>query len=259
MKRIPDLLKDLRGLIKIVNYSDVQIQWASTGNPYCGLVKDVGIDGYTPLGFGYTVTGTGASFVYPSIKMLDNNGTLTLALRMVNNNPSSVTQNKVNLRVVYVKSGILGGGYGLTSLLLSLSERWWKHEERTEHSAATGILRGYYTYENQRLHNIVEWLFRAYRTLECDQMREAHAGNIQIIEECRMERGSDSKYWNNSKRIPSCNKFDGAVRHSGRNMRGRRERVLKTNCGDYGKCDTTSYASYDTCIAEALPEGGVAA
>lgn len=110
MKRILDLLKDLRGLIKIVNYSDVQIQWASTGNPYCGLVKDVSIDGYTPLGFGYAVTGTSASFVYPSIKTLDNNGALTLALRMVNNNPSSVTQNKVNLRVVYVKSGILGGG-----------------------------------------------------------------------------------------------------------------------------------------------------
>lgn len=131
MKRILDLLKGLRGLIKIVNYSDVQIQWVSTGNPYCGLVKDVSIDGYTPLGFGYAVTGTSASFVYPSIKTLDNNGELTLALRMVNNNPSSVTQNKVNLRVVYVKSGILGGGVRLNLNIIKA----FSHLQRLEVAA----------------------------------------------------------------------------------------------------------------------------
>lgn len=97
------MLDTMDGLIKIVGYNDVQITWASTGNPYCGLVKDVNIDGYTPIGFGYTVTGTSASLVFPSIAIIDGAGILTLALRM-NGTPSTTTQNKVNLRVVYVKS-----------------------------------------------------------------------------------------------------------------------------------------------------------
>ena len=106
MKKLFDLL---RGLFKIVEYNDLQITWGSTSNPYCAFTKDVSLSGYTPIAFGYVIVGSLASFVYPAAKIISGSGTLSLFLRM-NNTPSSVTQNTLNLRIVYVRSGFIGGG-----------------------------------------------------------------------------------------------------------------------------------------------------
>lgn len=119
-KALTKVLGLFSGMVKIVAYNEEQLTWNSTGNPFGAIVKDITIDGYTPISFDWVTTGTGASFVYPSIHTLGkNNGRdqLTLQLRMVNTSPSSVTQNKVNLNVTYVKTDLFGGGVLLKGIL----------------------------------------------------------------------------------------------------------------------------------------------
>lgn len=144
-KTLTKVLGLFSGMVKIVAYNEEQLTWSSTGNPFGAIVKDITIDGYTPISFDWVTIGTGASFVYPSIHTLGkNNGRdqLTLQLRMVNSSPSSVTQNKVNLNVTYVKTDLFGGGYFLkvSSALSRLAERRWEYAEYKEN--ADEIIKG---------------------------------------------------------------------------------------------------------------------
>ena len=134
MKNIHALL---RGLFKIVEYSGEQIVWTSTSNPYCAFTKDLSMEGYTPVAFGWAVMGTSSSFVFPSIGVIGGNNVLTMALRMSGASPTNVRQNTLTLRVLYVRTGFIGGGYCIVSLLCAISSfvRRWSHEQENTESA----------------------------------------------------------------------------------------------------------------------------
>lgn len=104
------VLNLLNGLVKIVDYSNLQITWVSTSNPYQAWTKDITLAGYKPINFGYTVMGTSASFVAASAVTITASGGADIAnifMRMFTTNPTSTTQNTLNLRVYYVKSDIV--------------------------------------------------------------------------------------------------------------------------------------------------------
>ena len=105
-KLLYKILNLLDDPLKFVTYADVQITWTSTSNPYAQLDKNVALAGYTPISFTIIPTGTGASTIYMYNQDLSSN-TITVGLRM-NGNPSSTTQNKVNIKVLYAKTELLG-------------------------------------------------------------------------------------------------------------------------------------------------------
>lgn len=105
-KLIYKILNLLDDPLKFVTYSDVQITWTSTSNPYAQVEKNVALAGYTPISFTVMPTGSGGTTIYMFNQDLWNN-TVTVGLRM-DGTPASTTQNKVQFKVLYAKTALLG-------------------------------------------------------------------------------------------------------------------------------------------------------
>lgn len=95
----------IRSRYKTVEYPNEQITWYSTTNPFFDYEKDVSLEGYTPVAFDWTINvGSQGTFVFPYRKYIEGN-TLRLGIRMLNNQqPGSTTQNKMKLKVLYMKN-----------------------------------------------------------------------------------------------------------------------------------------------------------
>lgn len=94
-------------MLKTVDYFGEQITWYSTSNPFCDVITDVAIDGWTPIDLAYTISGSLTSFVYPTQLWLTKVNGVDSAhgyFRMVGQTPSSTTQNTVNWQVTYIKN-----------------------------------------------------------------------------------------------------------------------------------------------------------
>lgn len=82
----------------------IQIEWASTSNPTQYATVDISESGYIPYAIaGYSVSGTLGSYVHVSAVRIDNNKKLYYECRM-DNTPSSLTQNKLVLDIIYQRS-----------------------------------------------------------------------------------------------------------------------------------------------------------
>ena len=83
------------------------ITWSSTSNPYFSSEYDVTIEGYRAINAGYVVSGTFGTCVFFSAFYLDYRDSgkdyLCVNCRMVQNNPSSTTQNTLTMVVIYIK------------------------------------------------------------------------------------------------------------------------------------------------------------
>ena len=84
--------------------SNLQITWSSTSNPYCEHSYSVAKTGYTPIAVSFWTSGTGSSTIAVSTCCISGDN-VEFHARMVNNTPSSTTQNTVTLAVTYIKSG----------------------------------------------------------------------------------------------------------------------------------------------------------
>lgn len=104
-KLLYKVLELMHAPVKVVLYSNQQITWDSTANPYQMWQKNVALSGYKPIAFDYVCFGTGGTTIYQYAHYIEGN-TIVQGLRL-QGTASSVTQNTMNVTVYYVKTSLV--------------------------------------------------------------------------------------------------------------------------------------------------------
>lgn len=102
-KLLVKILQRLDGAVVREIKDSNQITWYSTSNPYAEHSYDVSKTGYTPIAVSFWTSGTGSSTIAVSTCCIDGNN-IEFHARMMNNTPSSTTQNTVTFEVTYIKN-----------------------------------------------------------------------------------------------------------------------------------------------------------
>ena len=80
-----------------------QITWNSASDPYQEAYIPISKQGYTPIGIvGYNITGSGSSYCYLSRLIFTSTYFFYTARRTTT--PGSLTENKLNFTVLYLKN-----------------------------------------------------------------------------------------------------------------------------------------------------------